>query len=190
MVTAVALLLLLNDKCKPESLQRDGSPGRRFPQTAGCKARTCFVDFIHVTNLERLSQSTDSFSLAKPNGMAFHPVYGIKARQVWAKIMVSCGQGKQIPDKRYVGKDYTRSANERVSDRVVMQLMRPYLIKGRNVTPANDFTSVKFATQLKEKQTSLLGTVNKIRREVPLPLRKMKEELHSCKLFINLEISP
>jgi len=42
MVTAVALLLLLNDKCKPESLQRDGRPGWRFPQTAGCKARTCF----------------------------------------------------------------------------------------------------------------------------------------------------
>jgi len=39
----VALLLLLNDKCKPESLQRDGRPGWRFPQTAGCKARTCFV---------------------------------------------------------------------------------------------------------------------------------------------------
>jgi len=35
---------LLNDKCKPESLERDGRPGWRFPQTAGCKARTCFVD--------------------------------------------------------------------------------------------------------------------------------------------------
>jgi len=42
MVTAVALLLLLNDKYKPESLQRNGRPGWRFPQTAGCKARTCF----------------------------------------------------------------------------------------------------------------------------------------------------
>jgi len=35
---------LLNDKYKPESLQRDGRPGWRFPQTAGCKARTCFVE--------------------------------------------------------------------------------------------------------------------------------------------------
>ena len=41
---------------------------------------------------------------------------------------------------------------------------------------------MKLANQLKEKLTSLLGTVNKIRREVPLPLRKMKENLHSCKL--------
>ena len=52
MVTAVALLLLLNDKCKPESLQRDGRPGWRFPQTAGCKARTCFVD-THDTVMKK-----------------------------------------------------------------------------------------------------------------------------------------
>jgi len=49
-VTAVALLSLLNDKCKLESLQRDGRPGWRFPQTAGCKARTCFVDFDQLFN--------------------------------------------------------------------------------------------------------------------------------------------
>jgi len=89
----------------------------------------------------------------------------------------------------YVGKDEMRSANDRVSDRVVMQLMHPYLRKGRNVTTDNYFTSVKLATQLKEKQTSLLGTVNKIRREVPLPLKKMKEELHSCKLYKSGDIT-
>ena len=44
MVTTVDLLLLLNYGCKLESLQRDGGPGWRFPQTAGCKARTGFVD--------------------------------------------------------------------------------------------------------------------------------------------------
>ena len=42
---------------------------------------------------------------------------------------------------------------------------------------------ISLANQLKEKQTSLLETVNKIRREGPLPLRKMKEDLHSCKLY-------
>jgi len=46
-VTAVALLLLLNDKCKLESLQRDGRPGWRFPQTADCEAGTCFVDIYN-----------------------------------------------------------------------------------------------------------------------------------------------
>lgn len=89
----------------------------------------------------------------------------------------------------YVGKDATRSENDRVSDRVVMQLMGPYLNKGRNVTTDNYFTSVKLATQLKEKQTSLLGTVNKIRREVPSCLKKMKEELHSCKLYKSGDIT-
>ena len=49
MVTAVALLLLLNDGCKLESLQRDGGPGWRFPQTAVCKARTCFVGMVSVS---------------------------------------------------------------------------------------------------------------------------------------------
>ena len=44
-------------------------------------------------------------------------------------------------------------------------------------------TSLKLANQLKEKPTRLLETMNKIQREVPLPLRKMKEELHSCKLY-------
>jgi len=53
MVTAVALLLLLNGKCKPESLQRDGRPGWRFPQTAGCKARTCFVDYELMVSRQR-----------------------------------------------------------------------------------------------------------------------------------------
>ena len=63
----------------------------------------------------------------------------------------------------YVGKGEMRFSTECVSDRVVMQLMRPCLFKGRNVTTDSFFTAVKLANQLKEKQTSLLGTVNKIR---------------------------
>ena len=81
------------------------------------------------------------------------------------------------------------SANERVSDRVVMELMRPYLCKGRNVTTDSYFTSLKLAIQLKEKQTSLLGTLNKIRREVPIPLRKMKEDLYSCQTYKSGDIT-
>ena len=82
----------------------------------------------------------------------------------------------------YVGKDEMRSSTERVSNRVAMQLMRPYLCKGRNVTTDSYFASVKLVNQLKEKQASLLGTVTKIRKEVQLPLRKRIEDLHSCKL--------
>ena len=82
-----------------------------------------------------------------------------------------------------IGKDETRPVNKRASDHIVMQIMRPYPSKGRNVTIDNYFTSVRLTTQPKEKQTSLLGTVNKVRREVPLSLKKMKEELYSCKLY-------
>ena len=57
----MALLLLLNDKCKLESLQRDGRPGWRFPQTAGCKARSCFVD---RNNCQRIYLA-DNFYLIK-----------------------------------------------------------------------------------------------------------------------------
>ena len=89
----------------------------------------------------------------------------------------------------HVGKDEMASSTEIVFDHAVMQLMRPYLCKGRNVTTDSYFTSVKLANQLKEKQTSLLGTVNKIRREVPLPLRKMKEDLHYCKLYKSGDIT-
>ena len=89
----------------------------------------------------------------------------------------------------YIGKDEMRFSTERVSDRVVMQLRGPYLCKGRNVTTDSHSSSVKLSNQLKEKQTSLLGTVNKIRREVPLPLRKMKEDLHSCELYKSGDIT-
>ena len=89
----------------------------------------------------------------------------------------------------YVGKDEMRSSTARVSARVLMQLMRPYLCKGKNVTTDSYFTSVQLANQLKENQTSFLGTINKIRREVSLPLRKMKEDLHSCKLYKSGDIT-
>ena len=102
--------------------------------------------------------------------MLFHPIYGIKAKKVWAKVLVSCRKGKQILDKRisYIGKVETRHINERTSDHNVMQLMRSFLNKGRNVKTINYFTSVRLATQLKENRTSLLRTVNKFRQDVPL----------------------
>ena len=89
-----------------------------------------------------------------------------------------------------LGKDEKRLANERVADHDVMQLMQPFLYKGRNVTTDNYFISVKLATQLKQKRTSLLGTLNKIGREVPFSQRKKKKELHSTKLYKSGDITP
>ena len=47
----------------------------------------------------------------------------------------------------YIKKDKTRPVNERASDHFVMQLMRLYLSKGRNIRTHNYFTSVRLSTQ-------------------------------------------
>ena len=47
-----------------------------------------------------------------------------------------------------------------------MNFMEPYL-DGRNVTNDNFFTSYGLAKQLPQKKTSIVGTVNKVRRELP-----------------------
>ena len=83
----------------------------------------------------------------------------------------------------YVGRDETRSRDERVSDQVVMRLLKPYLNKGRNVTTDNYFTSMKLATELQKCKTSLLGTVNRIRKEVPAVVKHIKEPLYSTTLY-------
>ncbi|XP_068205034.1 piggyBac transposable element-derived protein 4-like [Palaemon carinicauda] len=64
-----------------------------------------------------------------------------------------------------------------------MGLMDPYLNKGRNVTTDNYFTAVNLAKQLKIKVTIIIGTMNKIRREVPATVRTMKDNLYSTKLY-------
>ena len=63
-----------------------------------------------------------------------------------------------------------------------MRLLKPYLSKGRNVTTDNYFTSIKLATELQKYKTSLLGTVNRIPKEVPAVVKHMKEPLYSTTL--------
>jgi hypothetical protein len=92
--------------------------------------------------------------------------FGIKfwiAADVKSKYLVN-----GIP---YLGKDETRSANERLSENVVMCLMTPYMGKGRNVTTDNFFTSVNLGQKLMAKNTTLVGTVNRIRREIPVAVK-------------------
>ncbi|KAM7018170.1 piggyBac transposable element-derived protein 4-like [Tautogolabrus adspersus] len=67
----------------------------------------------------------------------------------------------------YLGKDEARPANQRLGESVVMRLVEPYVGKGRNVTTDNFFTSLTLAKNLQRKNTSLVGTVNKARRELP-----------------------
>ncbi|CAJ1079156.1 uncharacterized protein LOC109196619 [Xyrichtys novacula] len=72
----------------------------------------------------------------------------------------------------YLGKDPSRPSGERLSENVVMRLMEPFLDKGRNVTTDNFFTSLSLAQQLLRRKTTILGTVNKIRQEIPQSSRQ------------------
>ena len=79
----------------------------------------------------------------------------------------------------YLGKDELRPPTERLSDNVVMTLMEPFMGKGRNVTTDNFFTSFLLAKQLKQKKTSLVGTMNKVRRELPASAKCLQQRYDS-----------
>ena len=54
-----------------------------------------------------------------------------------------------------------------VSDKVVMTLMEPFMRKGRKVTTDNFFMLFLLAKELKKKKANLVGTMNKVRLELP-----------------------
>jgi len=83
----------------------------------------------------------------------------------------------------YLGKDESRPSDVSLGEHVVMRLTEPYLNKGRNVSTDNFFTSLKLANNLREKNTSLVGTLNKIRREVPPSVKKPKDPLYSTVIY-------
>lgn len=85
----------------------------------------------------------------------------------------------------YLGKDDSRSANDTLASHVVLKLSEPYLNKGRNVTTDNFFTTNELAKKLKTRKTSMVGTVNRIRREIPQEIKKMKAELYATSVLEN-----
>ncbi|TWW61346.1 hypothetical protein D4764_05G0014360 [Takifugu flavidus] len=66
---------------------------------------------------------------------------------------------------------------------VVMRLMEPFLDEGRNVTTDNFFTSLSLAKRLLSRNTTILGTVNKIRQEIPLSTRQMHRNEFTTQVF-------
>lgn len=83
----------------------------------------------------------------------------------------------------YVGKEPGRPKEERLSESVVMKLMGPFLDQGRTVTTDNFFTSITLAKKLLSRKTTLLGTLNKIRREIPPSARETKCNEYSTEVF-------
>lgn len=87
----------------------------------------------------------------------------------------------------YLGKDDTRPQNQSVGENVVWRLMQPFLNKGRNVTTDNFFTSVSLAQKLLSQRTTLVGTVNKARRDIPPYIKKLKLKLHETKILRTIQ---
>lgn len=82
----------------------------------------------------------------------------------------------------YLGKDEQRPAGQLVGENVVLTLMEPFVDRGRNVTTDNFFTSLSLAKSLLRRRTSLVGTMNMARRELP-PSAGQCSELHSTQVM-------
>ncbi|XP_023809492.1 piggyBac transposable element-derived protein 3-like [Oryzias latipes] len=80
----------------------------------------------------------------------------------------------------YLGKD---PSGERLSENVVMTLMEPFLDKGRNVTTDNFFTTLSLSQQLLSRKTTILGSVNKTRREIPQSARQPGRDEFTTQVF-------
>ncbi|XP_015233509.1 PREDICTED: uncharacterized protein LOC107086819 [Cyprinodon variegatus] len=83
----------------------------------------------------------------------------------------------------YLGKDPDRPSGERLSETVVMRLMEPFLDKGRTVTTDDFFTSLSLAQRLLSRKTTILGTVDKRRREIPQSARQMDRTEFTTQVF-------
>ncbi|XP_026059293.1 uncharacterized protein LOC113043955 [Carassius auratus] len=82
----------------------------------------------------------------------------------------------------FLGKEEARSRGQLVGESVVLKLAEPFLGKGRNITTDNFFTSLKLATALQAKKTSLVGTMGKSKRELP-PSAKEQAQLYNTKVL-------
>ena len=79
----------------------------------------------------------------------------------------------------YLGKDDSRPAGVKLDEHVVLQLIEPCTKTGRNVMTDNFFTSVNLAKSLRQQGISTVRTVNRTRKEIPLEIKKMKEDLYT-----------
>ncbi|KAJ8399401.1 hypothetical protein AAFF_G00411130 [Aldrovandia affinis] len=84
----------------------------------------------------------------------------------------------------YLGKDDSRPTTQRLGENMVLKLVESYMGKGRNITTDHFFTSLPLANKLLYKNNSLVGTVNRNKRELP-PSVQGRAELFSTKVLKN-----
>ena len=104
--------------------------------------------------------------------------YGLKI--FW---IAEAGTGFALNGNIYSGRAVNDPVHRNLSYDVVMQLAEPFFGSGRDIVTDNFFTSHALAVSLLQKSLTLLGTIRKQRREVPLVLRQNREALSSLFLY-------
>ncbi|KAL4008950.1 hypothetical protein ACER0C_002802 [Sarotherodon galilaeus] len=137
----------------------------------------CYNPGLHITVDEQLFPSKTR--------CCFLQYIASKPDRFGIKFWVACDlKSKYICNVlTYLGKDPNRPSGERLSENVVMRLMELFLDKGRNVTTDNFFTSLSLAQKLLRRKTTILGTVNKIRREIPQSARYTNRNEFTTQVF-------
>ncbi|XP_019201084.1 uncharacterized protein LOC109194765 [Oreochromis niloticus] len=138
---------------------------------------TCYNPGLHITVDEQLFPSKTR--------CCFLQCIASKPDKFGIKFWVACDlKSKYICNVLpYLGKDPNRPSGERLSENVVMRLMEPFLDKGRNVTTDNFFTPLSLAQKILRRKTTVLGTVNKIRREIPQSARYTDRNEFTTQVF-------
>ena len=85
----------------------------------------------------------------------------------------------------HLGKDETRDQSVPLGESVTLKLVEPYISVGRNITTDNFFTSVSLAKKLLAKKTTLVGTIRRNRRDIPILAKQIKDNMPvlSTKLY-------
>lgn len=83
----------------------------------------------------------------------------------------------------YLGKEEMRPVHVTVGEHAVYRLMEPFYNSGRNVTTDNFFTTLSLAKNLRKNGLSLVGTINRAKKEVPDNFKKTKDEIYSSKII-------
>ena len=107
-----------------------------------------------------------------------------KARKYGLKIFWSCesNTGYALNAIAYAGKEGNRIHHNLAQD-IVLKVVKPLYGTGRDICTDNYFTSYTLANQLLQQNLTLLGTVCRHRRNVPLVLRQ--KDMYWSKFVFN-----
>ena len=99
-----------------------------------------------------------------------------KPKKYGVKIFWSCEAktGFALNGKIYTGRQQNREPERELGKKIVLNLLQPFYKSGRNVVTDNFFTSHSLAVELIKQDLTLLGTLRRHRREIPLYLKNTR----------------